>query len=144
MGYRRDEVKAAQSAMERDYAERRRHIDERIAAETRRNGELKHHLYALTADSGLRELLQRVQDALKCLEGQAAARADGNLWRACLLEKVVGADLVDEEGSIIAASGSTVTQATISAAQAKGRIAQLILNMTTPELYQRRERTQPR
>ena len=72
----------------------------------------------------------------KNVESKAIASEINNLRIKYLIGKVTGADLLDNKGNVIVAKNSLITNDIINIADKEGKLADLIVNMTLPDVLE--------
>lgn len=69
----------------------------------------------------------------KPVESKAVTSEIKNIRSKYLIGKIVGEDLMDKQGRLLAKKGSTITEDLIEIIDKEGKLAELILNMVLPE-----------
>lgn len=69
----------------------------------------------------------------KPVESKAVTSEIKNIRSKYLIGKIVGEDLMDKKGRLLAKKGSTITEDLIEIIDKEGKLAELILNMVLPE-----------
>ena len=67
-------------------------------------------------------------------ESQAIAKEINTIRNKYLIGKISGTDLTDKSGEILVSKGETITKEIIDKADKEGKLAELILNMTLPDV----------
>lgn len=79
-------------------------------------------------ENGDFKVVSRIEEANKTLENRIE-----NMRLKYLVGKIVGEDLMDSKGIVIASKNLIITEELINIADKQGKLAELILNMIFPE-----------